>query len=28
VQGYPMALALMAASMLAGFGWLKWKRWL
>lgn len=27
-QGYPMALALMAASMLAGFGWLKWKGWL
>jgi magnesium transporter len=28
MHGYPMALALMAASMLAGFGWLKWKRWL
>ena len=28
MEGYPMALGLMAASMLAGFGWLKWKRWL
>ncbi|MGE5566975.1 MAG: magnesium transporter CorA family protein [Parcubacteria group bacterium] len=28
IHGYPMALALMAASMLAGFGWLKWKGWL
>ncbi len=28
MHGYPMALALMAASMLAGFGWLKWRGWL
>ena len=26
--GYPMALGLMAASMLAGFSWFKWKGWL
>ncbi|HEX6859693.1 MAG TPA: magnesium transporter CorA family protein [Caulobacteraceae bacterium] len=28
LHGYPMALALMAVSMIAGFSWLKWKRWL
>ena len=26
--GYPMALGLMATSMLAGFSWFKWKGWL
>lgn len=28
LYGYPMALSLMALSMLAGFSYLKWKRWL
>lgn len=28
LHGYPIALGLMAASMVAGFSWLKWKRWL
>ena len=28
LHGYPMALGLMAASMLVGFSWFKWKGWL
>jgi magnesium transporter len=28
LYGYPMALTMMALSMLAGFGWLKWRGWM